>query len=235
MELLNVLLASLGSILVLFILTKLMGNRELSQMSMFDYIIGITIGNIAAEMATSLEDDFLKPLLAMVIFAGIAILIYIISEKSLAFRRFLSGKSMILYQDGKLYEKNLKKARLDINEFLTQCRNQGYFNLANLQCAIMESNGKISFLPLSSQRPVTPSDLNLSPNQEKPTINIILDGEILQDNLQFAGKDIAWLKKKLKEQGISDLKQVFLATCDSDNHLSAYLRTNVNMTRSIYE
>lgn len=122
MDLLKIVALSLGSVIFLFILTKLMGNKEMSQLSMFDYIIGITIGSIAAEMATALESDFMQPLVAMAVYAVVAIIISVLSYKSLKFRRISSGDSLILLDNGEIYRDNLKKAKLDLNEFLMQCR-----------------------------------------------------------------------------------------------------------------
>ena len=235
MELLHVFLASVGSIVALFILTKLMGNREMSQLSMFDYVNGITIGSIAAEMATSLEDDFLKPLLAMVIYALAAILISIVTSKSLKARKILTGRPLILYENGKIYKKNLKHAKLDISELLTQCRINGYFDLANIQTAILEANGKISFLPVSLRRPATPSDLNLNPTQEKLAVNVILDGNLLKNNLKFTGNDETWLKKELKKKGVSQISDVFLATCDGNNTLNVYLQIEEEKHHDLFE
>lgn len=134
----------------LFSLTKLLGNKQMSQLSMFDYINGITIGSIAAEMATSLEDDFLKPMIGMAVYTVAALLISLIASHSVKLRKFLIGRPLILYDDGKLYRDCLKKAKLDLNEFLTECRNNGYFNLSEIQTAIMETNGKISILPAAA-------------------------------------------------------------------------------------
>lgn len=122
MDLLKIVALSLGSVIFLFILTKLMGNKEMSQLSMFDYIIGITIGSIAAEMATALESDFMQPLVAMAVYAVVSIAISVLSYKSLKFRRISSGDSLILLDNGEIYRDNLKKAKLDLNEFLMQCR-----------------------------------------------------------------------------------------------------------------
>ena len=235
MELFHVFLVSIGSIVALFILTKLMGNREMSQLSMFDYINGITIGSIAAEMATSLEDDFLKPLLAMVIYALAAIFISVVTSKSLKAREILTGRPLILYENGKIYKKNLKHAKLDISELLTQCRINGYFDLANIQTAILEANGKISFLPVSLQRPVTPADLNLNPTQAKLLVNVILDGNLLKNNLKFTGNDETWLKKELKKKGISQISDVFLATCDGNNTLNVYLQIEEEKHHDLFE
>ena len=213
---------SLSSIIVLFILSKLMGNKEISQLSMFDYTIGITIGSIAAEMATSLEDNFMEPLLAMIVYALIAVFISYISAKFLPIRRVIEGKSVILYDNGKIFRGNLKKMNLDLSEFLMQCRVNGYFNLADLQTVILEANGKMSFLPKSIKRPATPEDLSIKPQQENIVINLILDGKILKENLKFINKDENWLIKEIKKQGFLHLDQIFLATYDNNNNLSIY-------------
>lgn len=235
MELIHIAATSLGSLVTLFLLAKLMGDRQMSQLSMFDYINGITIGSIAAEMATALESDFLKPLLAMIIYAVAGVLISFATTKSIYLRRIITGKSLIIMQDGKIYEKNLKKAHLDVGEFLVQCRNSGYFDIADLQTAIMEPNGKISFLPKSEKRPVNPSDLSLTPTEEKPLINVIIDGKLLEDNLKFTGNNMVWLEKQLHALGITKMDEVFLATCDSQNTLNAYAKIQKPMTRDIFE
>ncbi len=152
MDLLKIVFLSLGSIIVLFILTKLMGNREMSQLSMFDYVVSITIGSIAAEMSTSLENNFLEPVIAMVVYGIVATAISYFTCKSIKIRRIVSGRGKILYDNGKLYRKNLIKSKLDLNEFLMQCRINGYFNLADIQTAILEPNGRISFLPVSREK-----------------------------------------------------------------------------------
>lgn len=127
MDVLKIVALSFGSLIFLFILTKLMGNKEMSQLSMFDYIIGITIGSIAAEMSTALENDFIQPLVAMAVYAAVSIVISIFSYKSLKFRRIISGNSLILLDNGELYRDSLKKAKLDLNEFLMQCRTARLF------------------------------------------------------------------------------------------------------------
>lgn len=214
-------LLALGSIIVLFILSKLMGNKQMSELTLFDYIISITIGSIAAEMATSLEDNFMEPLISMVVYALTTILISFISTKSLVFRSFIEGKTYILYDNGLLYKRNFKKAKLDLNEFLMKARIAGYFNISNLKSAVLESNGQISFLPLSSAKTVTISDMNLQAEQDKIIIDLILDGKILIENLSKTGHSIDWLTKESKKQGFPILKEIFLATFDGEN-LSIY-------------
>lgn len=224
MELLKICFSSAFSLIAMFVLIKILGNRQMSQLSMFDYVNGITVGSIAAEMATSLEDDFMKPLVAMLVYTLLMYLLSITCSKSMKARTIINGKSLLLYQNGKLIEENFKKAKLDVNEFLTQCRINGYFNISDLDTAILETNGHISFIPVSSKKPVTAEDLNLSPKQEKPVFNVIIDGKIMENNLKAAGKDKNWLDNNLKQQKKSDISKIFLATCDSDNNLSIYAK-----------
>lgn len=234
MEYLNVLLATLFSIVVLFILTKLMGRRQVSQLSMFDYINGITIGSIAAEMATSLEDDVFKPLIALVVYAMLTLLISVLSCKSHKLRRFFVGKPLILYDNGKLYEKNLLTAKLDVGEFMTECRNSGYFELNELQTAVYEPNGRISFLPAEGKRPVTPEDIGMQPPQTKMPVALIVDGRVLEENLKQSGKDHVWLSRQLDRQGISQ-KDVFFAVCDSNGTFAAYPKMHIKLKKEMFE
>lgn len=233
MEVLYVISLSVGSIIVLFILCKLMGYRQLSQLSMFDYVNGITIGNIAAEMATSLDQSFVQPLVAMIIYAMAALLLSWLGSKSIKARRIISGKPAVLLNNGKLYMENFRKAKIDINEFLSQCRIEGYFDVSQLECAVLEDNGHISFLPKSLYRPATPSDMDLEPQKDTLAANVIIDGHIMKANLKAAGKDEKWLIKQLHAQGISDVHQVFLATCGLNQEFSAFTYTGKELPPDI--
>lgn len=222
MEILKIIALSIGSFIVLFILAKLMGNREMAQLTMFDYIISITIGSIAAEMSTALEDSFTQPLVAMIVYAIGAIILSFVTSHSIKARRIISGRTYILYDKGKIYFKNLKKSKMDLNEFLMECRTNGYFNLADLQTVLLEENGKMSFIPISLKRPATPEDLNLNPEQEFVVTNIVLDGKVLEENLKHTGNNLKWLHDNMKEQNIDKIENILLATCDANNQLSIY-------------
>jgi uncharacterized membrane protein YcaP (DUF421 family) len=208
----------------MFFLTKLMGYRQMSQLSMFDYINGITIGSIAAEMAVSPKDDFLKPLVAMIVYGVATVLLSMLTSKSMMARRLIIGKPVVLLNNGEIYEKNLKKAKIDVNEFLEQCRVSGYFDVSKLQTAVLEGNGKISFLPKVSDRPLNPNDMGLEPVQEMMVANVIIDGQIMEENLKHTGKDRNWLNAQLKGQGCSDEKEVLLGTCDMEGTFTAFLK-----------
>ena len=203
----------MGSFGALFLSAKLIGHKQIAQLDFFDYITGITIGSIAAEMATDLEVPW-KPLTAMLIYGGVTVLLSVVSNRFPRTRRYLNGTPTILMDHGKLYRENLKKAKLDLSEFMVMCRQQGYFDLSNIQTAVFEYNGKLTILPVSSQRPATPSDLNLAPEQELLFTELIMDGRILEDNLKRMGLDLDWLDKQLEQSHIHSAKDVFLALCD---------------------
>lgn len=233
-ELVHTIILSVTSLVVLFLLTKLMGYRQMSQMSLFDYINGITIGSIAAELATNLE-DYHRPLLAMIIYGLAAVFLSVLTEKSICARRFFNGKPLVLLHHGTLYEENLKKAKIDLNEFLEQCRVSGYFDISKLQAVILEGNGRLSFLPKSEEHPVTPADLNLKPETEDLTAALVLDGKIMEHNLHHSGKDKKWLTAQLSALGYADVKDVLLATCDLNNKLTIFAKNKGRHSEDIFD
>lgn len=232
-EILYIVVLSLGSIIAIFLLTKLMGYRQMSQMSMFDYVNGITMGSIAAEMATSLDTGFEKPLVAMIVYALVSLLLSTISSKSIKARRMLEGAPLVLLNNGEIYRHNLKKAKIDVSELLVQCRINGYFDISKLQTAILEGNGKISFLQKATDRPLTPADVQLSPQQDYMVANVILDGKVMDENLRHTGKDEKWLLDQIRGQGAKRIEDVLLASCDSNNKLQVYLKDNQKEAKDV--
>lgn len=221
MEVFKVLLTSILSAGALFAIAKIMGHKQISQLDFFDYITGITIGSIAAELATELEDP-LKPLLAIAVYGAIGILLSKLTSLFPKTRKYINGTPTILMNNGKLYRQNMKKAKLDLSEFMVMCRQQGYFNLADIQTAVFEFNGKLSILPVSRKRPASPQDLNLSPAPEFIQTEVIMDGRILNENLTRMGLDNKWLRKQLAVQGYKQPQEVFLAVCDEHNQLTVF-------------
>lgn len=221
MDIIKVILTSLLSIVALFIIAKIMGHKQMAQLDFFDYITGITIGSIAAELATELEVPW-KPLIALVIYGGVSVLLSFITHKFPKSRKYINGTPTIIMNNGKIYKENLKKSKLDLSEFMVLCREQGYFNLNDIQTAIFEHNGKLTVLPISINRPATPKDMNLNPKQEHINIELIMDGRILNENLKRMGLDIKWLEGQLREQGYKNAKEIFLAVCDNNKKLFLY-------------
>ncbi len=233
MEFIKICLTAVLSIAELFILTKIMGRRQISQLSFFDYIIGISFGSIAADMAFNEIGEIWKPALAMLIYAIVATLLSLAGNKSIRFRRAFEGEALILLNNDKLYRNNFKKSKIDINEFLTQCRINGYYDPNELQMVIIEANGQMSFLPKSENRPVTPQDIGVHLSKSSAPFVVISDGKILSDNLNGCGKNEIWLREKLKENNEPPISKIFLAMSDGEQVI-VYEENNTEKTRDIY-
>lgn len=197
MEILKLIASTLLSIVSIFIITKCMGHKQVAQLDFFDYVSGITIGSVAAELATNLEEVW-KPLIALVLYGLASVLLSLLTRRCPRARRFINGTPTILFHDGKLYRKNLKKAKFDLSEFLLLCREQGFFDLNEVQTVVFEHNGKLSVLPKASCRPATPSDHHLKVKEAHIGVEVIMDGRILEGNLRRVGRDVPWLLKQLK-------------------------------------
>ena len=221
MEIIKVLLTSLLSVAALFAMAKLMGHKQISQLDFFDYICGITIGSIAAELATEPEEP-MQPLIAIGVYGVTAIVPSKLTSRFPRTRKLINGTPTILMSDGKLCRENMKKAKLDLSEFMVMCRQQGYFDLSDIQTAVFEFNGRLSILPVSKKRPANPEDLGLSPEPASIQTEVILDGRILGDNLRRMGLEEKWLRKQLTARGFPKPQEVFLAVCDEDHRLTVF-------------
>lgn len=219
---LKVVLTTILSVVLLFAITRLIGYRQLSELSLFDYINGITIGSIAAELATCEQGETLQISIAMVIYGIFSILVAFLTDKSTKLRKLFVGNPTLLMKNGRLYYEGFRKSRLDVNEFLMKCRNNGYFDITQIDTAILEPNGRVSFLPVSQNRPVTPSDMKLSVTQDALVANVIIDGKVIDKSLDAIGKDRKWLKDRLKNRNYSDYQQILLASCDERGMLTVF-------------
>lgn len=221
MDFLKLILCSVSSAVTLFIIAKILGHKQMSQLDFFDYITGITIGSIAAEMATELEQPW-KPFAAMIIYGLITFALTLITNKFPKTRKFINGTPTIIMNNGKLYRKNMKKAKIDLTEFMVMCRQEGFFNLDDIQTAVFEYNGRLTILPKSTKRPMNPTDMNLTPQKELISVEVIMDGRILDENLKRMGLNSVWLDKELKEQGYKNTKEISLGLCDENNSLTLF-------------
>ena len=221
MELLDVTYRSLISLVTLFLITKLLGKKQVSQLSLFDYVIGISIGNFAAEATINLESNWLNGVLAVVIFGIVAYLVSILTMKSIIARKFFMGEPTIVIQDGKILKQSLKKIKFDINDLLEECRNNGVFDVEQINYALMEANGKLSILLKPEYQNVTIKDMNLKQEKNGLVANVIIDKKIMKDSLKALKKDEKWLLKQLKVQG-TPLKEVLLGTVDINEKLTLY-------------
>ena len=209
MELIKIILTALLSVAALFVITKIMGHKQVAQLDIFDYVSGITIGSIGAELATELESPE-YPLIALGVYGAVSVLFNLLAHKLPRTRKYINGTPTILLSGGKLYRANLKKAKLDLSEFLLLCREQGYFDLDEIATAVFEHNGKLSILPKAASRPATPEDLGIPAKATHIGVEVIMDGRVMGENLLRAGRDANWLKKQIGEQGYREPKEILL-------------------------
>lgn len=221
MEFLNIVILSVSSFAVLFVLSKLMGFRAIAELSFFDYVVGITIGSVAAEMCTNLDIEWWKGVTAMAVYTLLDVLFIVLSQKSIKARRIISGLPIILIDNGKIIKHNVKKARIELDDLISYARLSGYFNLSDIQYAIMETSGKISFMPVPQQRPLNPSDFNFTPERESLQVNVIMDGKVVENNLAQAGITKKELVRRVHKRN-KEIKDIFLATMDSNKVLTIF-------------
>lgn len=227
-EALSIIPRSFLSFIILFIVTKLIGKKQVSELSLFDYVVGISIGNFASEMTMNLDGQYINGVIAVIIYGIIAYLVAVLTMKSMFLRRVIIGTPTIIIQEGKILEKNMRKVKIDINDLLEQCRTAGYFNINDINYAIMEANGKLSIMPKGEQKPLTPKDMKIKTTKEGLCANIIIDGNVMMNNLENMNKTEEWLEKELRVKGYKDINNILLATLDVNEKITIYEK-NLNM------
>lgn len=220
-EVIDVIIRGIIALTTLFLVTKMVGKKQISELSLFDYVIGISIGNFAAEMTINVDSPHINGVVALLLFGFMSYLISILTLKSIVLRRFFMGVPTIIIENGKIIMKNLKKVKFDINDLLEQCRLEGYFNVSDIEYAVMETSGEISFLPKGKKLPVTISDMKLKENKQGLCANVIIDGKIMDKNLRNINKDKRWLLRELKLKG-EKLENVLLGIVDNNDKLTIF-------------
>lgn len=215
----DIFIRSILFIIVLMVMTRLLGKKQISEISFFEYVSGITIGSIAGEVIMGLERNIGHGILAIVIFALITLLVDTISLKSKKFRDIVEGTGTIIIKDGKVMEDNLKKEKYSIDELESLLRQKNVFSMADVEFAILEPKGDLSVLLKKENRPLTSKDMNLKVANDKVPQTVIMDGSIINDAMSAAGKDRSWLHTELDKLGVT-IENVFMAQVDSYGDLT---------------
>ncbi|MED4287241.1 DUF421 domain-containing protein [Priestia megaterium] len=217
-----VVLRSLLFLVVLFAITKWLGKKQISELSFFEYVTGITIGNIGAEMATGIEKSIFEGILSIVTFAIVPFLAGIISLKNKPFRDFIEGKGTVFIKDGKIMEENLKKEKYTIDELLDLLRKKSVYQAADVEFAVLEATGDLNVLLKKENRPLTAKDLGIAVAPSKEPQTVIMDGKILDEPLSTIGQSRRWLNTELEKLGVT-IENVFLGQVDSYGQLTVDL------------
>jgi uncharacterized membrane protein YcaP (DUF421 family) len=216
---LDIVVRSLIFVVVLFLITKWLGKKQLSELSFFEYVTGISIGSIGAEVAMGLERDIMNGIIGIIIFATIPFLAGLLSMKSKTFRDFIEGRATVFIKDGKILEDNLKKEKYTTDELLELLRKRDVFRVADVEFALLEPTGDLSVMLKKENQPLTPKDVNLTVTSVKEPQTVIMDGEIFDEPLTTIGRSRSWLKTELEKQGVT-IENVFLGQVDSYGELT---------------
>ncbi len=233
-EALSIIPRSLVSIVTLLAATKLLGKKQVSELSLFDYAIGISIGNFTAEMILVLDTQLINGVIAILTFGFVGYLISILTMKSISLRRFFIGVPTVIVKDGKILYKALKEVNIDINDFLEQARSNGYFNIGDIAYAVMEANGTISFLPKDEAAMPTKKDLKLKKEPVIYPANIIIDSKLMPENIKNTDKSKRWFINELKRQGYTTYENIILAIY-YNNTLNIYEKNENTEEKDVLE
>ncbi len=214
---------------LLYIITmlsmKAMGKRQIGQLQPFEFVVILII----SEMATlSLEGNgvpLMNSIIPIVTITLLQISIALINMKSQKFRTVVCGKPTVIIKNGEIMEDEMRQLRLNTNDLLEQMRGKGFFDIAEVEFAIMETNGQLSIMPRADKRPVNPGDLKINVKNEKPAISLILDGKIHHKHLMEQEKDMKWLMKKLHQYNIEKPEDVFFFSIDGSGNIFCQLKS----------
>ncbi|WP_157276712.1 DUF421 domain-containing protein [Paenibacillus sp. Soil766] len=210
----EIVLRTFLSIVVLFLMTKLLGKRQVTQLSFFEYITGISIGNLAAYISLDTDTKWYLGLVSIGVWVTCTLGIEFLQMKSKKMRDFIDSKGTILIREGKVMEDNLKKERLTTDELMEQLRKRSVFKVADVEFAIMEPSGEINVLLTRENQPLTPKHLGIQVAPEKEPQAVIMDGVIMDEPLATLGFSRGWLNTELVKIGVT-VENVFLGQVDS--------------------
>lgn len=203
---------------ILFI-TRILGRQQLSQLTMQEYINGITFGSIAATLATDIDQRTLQHVIGLFLFAALTFLVTYITGKNLKIARLVQGEAELVIKDGHILEKNLKRFNYTIDDLHHLLRKKDVFNIKDVKYGILETTGEMSVIKVASKENVIAEDLNIKKDQEHIKLEIIVTGNIIYENLSKRNLNAKWLINQLEKEGIKDIREVFYANMDEKNQL----------------
>ncbi|MFD1386478.1 DUF421 domain-containing protein [Oceanobacillus oncorhynchi subsp. oncorhynchi] len=218
-EIVLVLIRSIAAFFLLFLMARMMGKKQISQLTFFDYCVGITIGSIAATLSVDQNVKIINGLVSLTIWGFFPIILAYLGMKSIIFSKITDGKATILIRNGEVLDKNMKKSLITINELLMLLREKGTFKVSDVEMAVLETNGELSVMLKTNQQPVTPQTLGVPLEQEHGPAILIMDGKIMKKSLENLGYSKEWLIGEVQKQGAEEVRDVFLAQIDSRGSL----------------
>lgn len=204
---------------IVMVVMRLMGKRQIGQLQPFELAIAIMISELAAVPMQNTGIPLVNGIIPILTLLFSQVLISLISLKSVKARAVICGRPRILIEKGKVLEDNLVQELYTINDLLEQLRIANIPNIADVDYAILETNGQLSVIPKGKNRPLTPEDMQISVANDGLPVDLIIDGRFIDTNMHAAGVDYTWVKNELKKLGINDISDVLLVSIDSDKKI----------------
>ena len=231
MDLTELLVRIALSYIVLFILARIMGSKEISQMTFFNFVSAMAIGSIAANLVVSQNLSIRNGLIALIGWTIFTVVISVIDIKSKTARKVTTGNPVVVIKEGKIIKNAMRKSRLDLDSLSAMLRQKNVFSMADVDFAIFETNGKLSVMKKENKQTVTRSDMRLLSNHEKKypiATQVISDGVLLTKNLAKINKDEEWVNNQLNQANIDSVDNVYYAEVQQDGSL--YIDTKADPT-----
>ncbi|MDQ0976547.1 uncharacterized membrane protein YcaP (DUF421 family) [Neobacillus niacini] len=204
------------SFLVLFTLARILGKKQISHLTFFDYVVGIVIGDMASQIAIDTSMKFVNGLIGLVVYTLLSVILAYGAIKSFKFRDLVESSPSILIKDGKIMEKSLFKHKMTYDDLMNGLREKDAFMIDEVEMAILETNGQISVMKKPEYQSLTPKDIGLKMKADHAPSLIIIDGTLLEKRLGSLGYTKDWLLSEIKKKGANDFEDVFLAQIDSN-------------------
>lgn len=223
-DLVVMLLRTLILYFVILIMFRIMGKREIGKLSIFDLTVSVMIAEIAVFSIEDPDLPLIKGLMPIFALVLTQVVISFLSLKSRRLRDVIDGRPSIIIDKGKINEKEMSRQRYNFDDLLTQLREKNIMNLADVEFAVLETSGKLNVKKKDGKEPLTPEDIGLRVPPIGVPLPVIVDGEVLDQNLEKLGKTRLWLKQRLKEFGTTEFNKVFFASVDELDNMFVDLR-----------
>ncbi|WP_246483974.1 YetF domain-containing protein [Heyndrickxia vini] len=216
MNILEIAARTAGSFIVLLLLTRFMGRKQISQLTFFNYITGISIGTLAATISIDRSINLAESATALIIWTLLTIFVAMLSIKSRKAKVLIDGQPKIVIKEGKIMEDTLKDLRLDTDSLRAMLRNKSIFSMKEVEYAILETNGELSILKKFEDQALSKKDLNIPSKNERINktsipVEIIVDGKIIHENINKLNVNKEWILDQLHQKGVHSLSNVFYA------------------------
>ena len=210
----------------LLALTRFMGRKLISQMTFFDFVVGVIVGSVGANLAVNQAKQVTSGATVLIVVSLIVVLVDYANIKSFSLHKLVNSEPVVAVSKGQIVEGNLKKTRCSVDQLMMLLREKNAFNIADVEFAVFETDGKLSVLKKADKQPVTPSDMKITPQYKGLTRDVILDGKVMKENLKMSGLDEAALNNMLAANDVKDISEVFYAGLDANGGLYVSKKTN---------